>query len=794
MKSYRRTITSLAWAAILFMTILGGISWADDVEKLLNNLRSIDPLSREQAASALGGTKDPTFIKPLIETLADEYPYVRRAAAEALGKMGEQAVEPLLNAVKNESANVRVGALTALGLMRNPKAVRSSISLLPDKDVSVRDAAIRALGRINNPAGNVELMRLLGKESPELSTKAAYVLSDVGWTPEDPEARAAFLITTNQWEKVPELGEIAVKALIVALGHDDESGRLKAVEALGKIRAREAVDHLMVCLKDPSMGVRAKAAWALGQCRDKRSVASLVIALHDPVENVRESACLALQAMGWTPSQTMERVWFHLANHEWDKLVGLGGPSVEPLILGLTKGSSKVRRSAALALGKIKDARALDPLIAVLTDADANVRLSSARALGMIGDPCVAQKLIPCLTDDDWRVREAARISLKTVDRMGGERQHVTETNSLILSRIAATRNDEASAVIELRTELCATSEEESLDGKNSFIRSVCGAKEGLVGTGGTVEVKVTARRNPQWNPVPQTRPGRIMEGSYLLNPSLDISAAASFMSLGPTKWDGRNRGAVHRIQGKISACDYEFCSDPGNPLVFRVTQNGYRYVHGSGTVRDAKSDEIFIIKDESREALLRRAAAAGDKALAEKLIREGTNVNAQQRFGNSPLMIACRNGHPDLVRLFLEKGADVHTCDPASGRTPLMLAIKEGKAQLVSLLLANGADSSSVYRRTGRTALMEALVKKNTRIARLLVNRGADVNAKAEGNGATVLMYAVSEGNEDIVKTLLEKGADVNAKSKWGQTALSIGQRKNIPSIEKLLLQRGAK
>ena len=61
--------------------------------------------------------------------------------------------------------------------------------------------------------------------------------------------------------------------------------------------------------------------------------------------------------------------------------------------------------------------------------------------------------------------------------------------------------------------------------------------------------------------------------------------------------------------------------------------------------------------------------------------------------------MIACREGHADIVGLFLsldsnkgEKNASTHTLDINSS-TPLHLACESGREQIVSMLVLSGAD-----------------------------------------------------------------------------------------------------
>jgi HEAT repeat protein len=75
---------------------------------------------------------------------------------------------------------------------------------------------------------------------------------------------------------------------------------------------------------------------------------------------------------------------------------------------------SMVRESAARALGRIGDPRAVEPLIAALKEEDG--RSSAARAPGEIGDARAVEPLIFALKDEDIGVRSAAA---KALDEIG---------------------------------------------------------------------------------------------------------------------------------------------------------------------------------------------------------------------------------------------------------------------------------------------------------------------------------------------------------------------------------------
>ena len=62
----------------------------------------------------------------LIDTLKDEHGYVRRDAAEALGKIGSKAAVPaLIHALKDEDGYVRQSAAEALGKINTPEAQKA---------------------------------------------------------------------------------------------------------------------------------------------------------------------------------------------------------------------------------------------------------------------------------------------------------------------------------------------------------------------------------------------------------------------------------------------------------------------------------------------------------------------------------------------------------------------------------------------------------------------------------------------------------------------------------------------
>jgi hypothetical protein len=78
------------------------------------------------------------------------------------------------------------------------------------------------------------------------------------------------------------------------------------------------------------------------------------------------------------------------------------------------------------------------------------------------------------------------------------------------------------------------------------------------------------------------------------------------------------------------------------------------------GTLRTHVPERHVILHSEDGPgALLRAAAAAGNRRLVEVLLEESVSCFEVDAHGNTPLHEAARNGHADICRCLLAKSAD---------------------------------------------------------------------------------------------------------------------------------------
>jgi ankyrin repeat protein len=220
----------------------------------------------------------------------------------------------------------------------------------------------------------------------------------------------------------------------------------------------------------------------------------------------------------------------------------------------------------------------------------------------------------------------------------------------------------------------------------------------------------------------------------------------------------------------------------------------------------------------------LHHAAGFGTIATVKALLGAGADVNAMNRFGQTPLhwsfsdaakvallldngaaidartndgrstlyLTASQRNSDAAMRLLLERGADPNAAT-MNGRTPIMAAAVGGVVPYMKLLIAKGAKADAVHG-TGGTALMEAASSRNPEAVRLLIEAGVNVNAQTKKR-QTALQMAAMYGTEETVKMLLAKGADVNIRDDRGYSPLLYAAYSELAPVRvaRMLLDKGA-
>lgn len=132
--------------------------------------------------------------------------------------------------------------------------------------------------------------------------------------------------------------------------------------------------------------------------------------------------------------------------------------------------------------------------------------------------------------------------------------------------------------------------------------------------------------------------------------------------------------------------------------------------------------------------------------------------VNQKNVHGQTPLMLACRAGAADCVRLLLEAGADATLFDDLQQRTCLHYAAIHGWAEAIDALL----EDESVLR-TGEAQQQQQQQLVRLRDAHIPDSQGHHryIDGR-DGYGLASLHLAASHGHLAAVKALLKWGASL--------------------------------
>lgn len=221
--------------------------------------------------------------------------------------------------------------------------------------------------------------------------------------------------------------------------------------------------------------------------------------------------------------------------------------------------------------------------------------------------------------------------------------------------------------------------------------------------------------------------------------------------------------GPAALIGGGILALLFQWLVRRGGGVILFGLVWGLRACFSGGYIDGAESYASF--------SPIHQAACEGDTTELETLIQGGTDVNAPDDSGNTPLFWAvsgCSSfdsvsvpteGHAAVTTSLLNHGASVDIAN-AYGETPLHWAAAWGSATTIASLLNQGADWQAVDEYQS-TPLHWAAWSGNLSTAEVLVNVGADLNPQ-NLDGETPLDAARYDPANDAVAAFLQSRGGV--------------------------------
>ena len=123
------------------------------------------------------------------------------------------------------------------------------------------------------------------------------------------------------------------------------------------------------------------------------------------------------------------------------------------------------------------------------------------------------------------------------------------------------------------------------------------------------------------------------------------------------------------------------------------------------------------------------------------KFLKAGIDVNIKGRFGVTPLLLATRKGHLDIVKKLVQKGADVNIATK-SNYTPLFSASALGHFEIAKFLVLKGANVNVADSFTKTTPLHLAVENERHDLCKLLIDNVKNSNKKTPYDMAIKLKF----------------------------------------------------
>ena len=191
------------------------------------------------------------------------------------------------------------------------------------------------------------------------------------------------------------------------------------------------------------------------------------------------------------------------------------------------------------------------------------------------------------------------------------------------------------------------------------------------------------------------------------------------------------------------------------------------KYLIKAGSKLDARDHDGY--------APIHYAADEGNLRMLHELVAAGSSPNWLSNTSQTPLAIACLNGHPGCVKYLLDRcKVDPGAADNV-GYTPLAIAAQHGHFEAVEMLLKFGV--SKLGPNAYRDALSGVAMVGNVRMIRMLVLAEGGVHLKGALTTAkmTPMHYTAGYCHPLATALLLESGGDEYAADIKGKTPIDV-------------------
>ena len=161
-------------------------------------------------------------------------------------------------------------------------------------------------------------------------------------------------------------------------------------------------------------------------------------------------------------------------------------------------------------------------------------------------------------------------------------------------------------------------------------------------------------------------------------------------------------------------------------------------------------------------------ASQNGHLDVVRELIGKGAQIDMQANDGYSALIVASQNGHLDVVRELIGKGAQIDMQEN-NGYSALIVASQNGHLDVVRELIGKGAQIDMQENDSGQSKWTSGCSQRTD------WKGCSDRHASKQW----LIIVASLKGHLDVVRELIGKGAQIDMQENDGYSALIAGQSK---------------
>lgn len=274
---------------------------------------------------------------------------------------------------------------------------------------------------------------------------------------------------------------------------------------------------------------------------------------------------------------------------------------------------------------------------------------------------------------------------------------------------------------------------------------------------------------------------------SFLIEKGADVNGrdAEGASALDYAVWGGSIDGAALLLAhgARLNEGEANTLSTPVNEAAFLGNTGMVRYLLQFHPDLDASDKNGFTP--------LENAARMGREETALLLFRAQANHSNQERIERT-LKAAIAKNEVQLTKAMIQRG-NLFSLNTALslGPFPLEIAVSAGSADIVRLFLENGADPNQSSRQ-GASCLEDASLRGFTAVVQLLLEHRAVIDQINQASGRTALYVASSFGKLDVVKLLLAHGANPNLCGTNHLTAYQAALKSGFDEIASYLKRHG--